>query len=145
MANIGTQLFNELLAAFGKNAAEVIALYADDAIIEYPYAASFGMPARLDKAEYEKHLKSGLEQMPDLKFSNIRVYQTVDPNQYWAEAHGETVIARTGKLYEQDYVMFFRVENGKFSFYREYWNAMPVLDAFGNADDVQTSFSRNQD
>lgn len=137
----GRTLFNRLLEAFNQGAAEVVALYTEDATVEYPYAASLNSAAKLNMREYFNHLKGGLEQMPDIKFSNTRVYQTTGSNAYWAEVHGETTIPKTGKLYQQDYVMYFEVTDGKFSFYREYWNAVPVMEAFGGGESFQETFN----
>ena len=143
-SNIGETLFNRLLEAFNQGAAEVVALYTEDATVEYPYAASLNSASKLNVEEYFNHLKGGLEQMPDIKFSNIHVYQTTASNSYWAEVHGETVIPKTGKLYQQDYVMYFEMTDGKFSFYREYWNAVPVMNAFGGGESFQETFNTNE-
>lgn len=139
-SNDGQILFNRLLEAFNQGAAEVVALYAEDATVEYPYAESLGSNAKLNMREYFNHLKGGLAQMPDIKFSDARVYQTVLPNAFWAEVRGETTIPKTGKLYRQDYVMYFEMTDGKFSFYREYWNAVPVMEAFGG-DSFKETFN----
>ena len=143
-SNIGEMLFNRLLEAFNQGAAEVVTLYAEDATIEYPYAASLNSAEKLNMNEYFNHLKGGLEQMPDIKFSNVRVYQTTEGDSYWAEVHGETTIPKTGKLYQQDYVMYFEVTDGKFSFYREYWNAVPVMEAFGGGESFKETFNTNE-
>ena len=143
-SNIGETLFKRLLEAFNQGAAEVVALYTEDATVEYPYAASLGSAAKLDMSEYFNHLKGGLEQMPAIKFSGVRVYQTTESNCYWAEVHGETVIPKTGKLYRQDYVMYFEVTDDKFSFYREYWNAVPVMNAFGGGESFKETFNTNE-
>jgi uncharacterized protein len=140
-SNVGEILFNNLLAAFNQGAAAVVALYMEDAAVEYPYAASLGSAAKLNMSEYFNHLQGGLEQMPDIEFSNVRVYQTTESNAYWAEVHGETVIPKTGKIYRQDYVMYFKVTDDKFSFYREYWNAVPVMNAFGGGDSFKETFN----
>ncbi len=142
--NNGEMLFKQLLEAFNQGAAEVVALYTEDATVEYPYAASLGAKAKLNMSEYFNHLKGGLEQMPDIKFSNIRVYQITEQDAYWAEVHGETTIPKTGKLYSQDYVMYFEMTDGKFTFYREYWNAVPVMDAFGGGDSFQETFTTKE-
>ena len=142
--NDGQALFNDLLAAFNQGAAQVLALYTEDATVEYPYAASLGSASKLNMRDYENHLKGGLEQMPDIRFSDVRVYQTIEPNAFWAEVHGETVVPKTGKLYRQDYVMYFETRDRKFSFYREYWNAVPVMDAFGGGDSFKETFNTEE-
>lgn len=132
--NIGHGLFNKLLKAFNQTAEEVLSLFTDDAVIEYPYAASLGAPTRLNKQEYSAHLAFILPQMPGIAFSETRVYPLSETSSYWAETHGEAVIRETGKKYEQDYVMYFTVRDGKFGFYREYWNPQAFQQASGGLE-----------
>ncbi|MDQ3712914.1 MAG: nuclear transport factor 2 family protein, partial [Acidobacteriota bacterium] len=108
--NIGLELFNKLLKAFNQTTEEVTALFDDDAVVEYPYAAALGSSSRLNKREYADHLNAILGQMPDIAFSGIRVYPVSNSDSFWAEVHGETLIPKTGKKYEQDYVMYFTVQ-----------------------------------
>ena len=135
--NLGLELFNKLLKTFNQKAEDVTALFDDDALIEYPYAAAMGVKPQLNKREYADHLNAILGQMPDIAFSNVRVYPIANSDSFWAEVHGEVVIPKTGKKYEQDYVMYFTVRDSKFSFYREYWNPVAVLQAFDGLENIQ--------
>lgn len=126
-------LFNDFLAAFNRGAREVSTLFTDDAAIEFPYAASLGSPTRLNKREYTEHLTNILPQMPGILFSETRIYPISETDSYWAETRGAATITDTGKKYEQDYVMYFTVRDGKFSFYREYWNPQVFLQASGGS------------
>lgn len=135
--NLGSELFNKLLAAFNQGAEQVLLLFNDDAVIEYPYAPTVGAPSRYNKREYADYLTSILGQMPDIAFTNRRVYPVSNSDSFWAEVHGEVVIPQTGKKYEQDYVMYFTVQDGKFSFYREYWNPQAFLQAFEGLENIQ--------
>ncbi|MDQ3712154.1 MAG: nuclear transport factor 2 family protein, partial [Acidobacteriota bacterium] len=75
--------------------------------------------------------------------SGIRVYPVSNSDSFWAEVHGETLIPKTGKKYEQDYVMYFTVQDNKFSFYREYWNPMAVLQAFDGLENTQETLENS--
>ncbi|WP_077923231.1 nuclear transport factor 2 family protein [Spirosoma sp. 209] len=129
--NQGQALFQTLLDAFNQDWQTVIDLFTDDAFIEYPYAHTIGVPARLNKDNYRAHLQNILPQMPGIAFSNVRVYPLQQPYTYWAEVHGETTMPATGNLYRQDYVMFFTIAGNQFSRYREYWNPVAFLQASG--------------
>lgn len=136
--NESYRLFKDLLDAFNQGTAEqVLALFTDEAAIEYPYAASVGSPVRLNKQEYREHLRSILPKMPGIEFSEIRVYPLEETDSYWAEVHGEAKIPETSKKYEQDYVIYFTVQDNKFSFYREYWNPQVVLGAFDGFENTK--------
>lgn len=138
----GEEIFNNLLLAFSFNADSVIRLFNKDAIIEFPYASSLGTAERLNNQEYYNYLKGGLPNMPNIKFQNIKVYPTIN-NAYWAEAHGEVKIPRTGKLYKQKYVMYFILKEGKISLYREYWDSIAGQKAFGHEQSLEEIFNKN--
>lgn len=138
----GEAIFLQLLSSFSKDADAVISLFHKDVVIEYPYAHSLGTSSKLNYTEYLNYLKDALPGMPNLTFSNVSVYSTED-NSYVAEAHAETVIPSTGKLYKQDYVMIFKLKEGKIHFYREYWNTMAGIDAFGGKAALQKNFKKD--
>lgn len=140
----GYQIYEALLKAFGVGTEAVTALFNDDATIEFPYAPSIGAAGKQNMEAYCNHLEGGLKNMPNLKFSDIRVYPLQEEDTYWAEAHGETTIHSTGILYQQDYVMYFILKDGKFSFYREYSNPLPALKAFGGTQATLDMFNVNK-
>ena len=123
----GHQILLDLLNAFNKDTATVLSLFDPGAIVEYPYARSLGSAYYLTMDDYRKHLDHILEDMPDIIFTGLTIYPLQEPDSYWAEFHGETTVPATGALYQQDYVVNFRLENGKFIYYKEYWNVLPVL------------------
>jgi uncharacterized protein len=129
-----TQVFTTFLSLMVKDVQALINLYAEDAIVEFPYA--FDTPRQLEgkKAIYS-YMKNALKQMENLKFTNIRVYPTTNPNVLWAEVHGEAVIAATGHAYEQDYVMRMETRAGKIVHYREYWNPTIAIEGWANTQD----------
>lgn len=135
----GLELFDKLLKAFNQKAEDVTALFNDDAFIEYPYAGAVGAQTRLNMQEYANHLNAILGQMPDITFTDIRVYPVSNSDSFWAEVHGEVLIPKTGKKYEQDYVMYFTAQNGKFIFYREDWNPQAFLRAFNESENTQST------
>ncbi|MEM9458383.1 MAG: nuclear transport factor 2 family protein [Myxococcota bacterium] len=109
-----------------------LALFADDAVIEFPYAASLGTAARLDgKDAIRAYFGGSVPTMEDLAFSNVRRYPAGDPDVAWLEVHGAARIPSTGRRYEQDYVMFGRAREGQLVLYREYWDPWVAARAFG--------------
>lgn len=137
----GGMIFRKLLSSFNKGAEAVISLFHQEALIEYPYAVSLGTASSLNYAAYKNYLTQALPDMPNLEFSNIRV-RAMDAHSYVAEVHAESLIPATGKLYKQDYVMFFTLRDGKILGYREYWNPMAGMDAFGGKEELQKTFKK---
>lgn len=133
----GHQILLHLLNAFNRDTESVLALFNPKAIVEYPYAKSLGSAYHLTMDDYRKHLDNILGNMPDIIFTGVNVYALKEQDSYWAEFHGETTVPTTGALYQQDYVVNFKLEKGKFSYYKEYWNVLPVLKALMGKEQVQ--------
>ncbi|MDI1480206.1 nuclear transport factor 2 family protein [Polyangium sp. y55x31] len=131
------QALDEHLALISKDIQRWLELFADDAVVEFPYAPA-GFPARLEgKAAIDAYFRPTPQTFAGLTFSNVRRYVTTDPDVVLAEVHGTAFIPTTGKRYEQDYLMVLRTKEGKIVHYREYWNVGLALEAFGGTDAVR--------
>lgn len=125
----------ELMRFIGADVEAWLSLFADDAVVEFPYAPSIQRPARLDgKAAIAAYFRPAIALFLDLTFRDVRLVPGADPDVAVVEAHGSATIATTGKRYEQDYVLFVRTRNGAVVSYREYWNPLPGIEAFGRDD-----------
>jgi uncharacterized protein len=117
------------LSLMGEDLPALMNLYAEDAVVEFPYA--FDIPRRLvGKKAIHSYLKDTLAQMQDLRFTNIRVYSTTDPNILLAEVQGEAIIAATGLPYQQEHVIRLEARDG-----REYWNPMMTIEGWADTQD----------
>ena len=127
------EIFDKHLTLMLTNIEAWSGLLAEKIIVEFPYAAALGAPQRLEgKSAVFNHIKAALARMPNLTFTNVRKYPTLNPNLLWAEFHGEAIIATTGLLYQQDYVAQMQIEDGKVIHYREYWNPAAVMNTWGD-------------
>ncbi|MEG3843589.1 nuclear transport factor 2 family protein [Microcoleus sp. herbarium14] len=139
---MNTQLLTDHLALIGKDTEAWINLFAEDAVVEFPYASALNLPERFEgKSAIYNHMKKMVAQMQDLVFTNVREYQTSNPNVLLAEVHGEADIVATGRHYQQDYVMRLETKDGKIVHYREYWNPVPVIDAMGDTQNLRQFFT----
>lgn len=135
-----TQVLTELLSLMSKASQTWVDLLAEDAVVEFPYASN--TPKRLEgKEAIYNYIKDALVQMQDLMFTNIRVYPTTNPNILWAEFRGEAIIVPTDRHYQQDYVIRLETREGKIIHYREYWNPMSVIEAWGGTQNLPQSFN----
>lgn len=123
-----------------KNDRTLVDLFAEDAVLESPYAP--GTPERkIGRAAIYNFIKNALTQMQDLRYSNIRVYPTTNPNLLWAEFHGEAIAVATGRQYQQDYVLQLETREGKIVRYRTYSNPMSAIEAWGSTQDLHSYFN----
>jgi ketosteroid isomerase-like protein/quercetin dioxygenase-like cupin family protein len=135
------EVFAAHLALLGKDVQAWLDLFAENAVIEFPYAST--TPGQLEgKAAIYNYMKDVPAQMQDLVFTNVRIYPTA-PNVLFAEVHGEAIIVATGRHYQQDYVMQLETQEGKIIHYREYWNPVPALEAWGGRQNLRQSFNAN--
>jgi uncharacterized protein len=87
------------------------------------------------------YMKDVPAQMENLIFTNVREYQTSNHNILFAEVHGEATIVTTSRHYQQDYVMRLETQDGKIVHYREYWNPIPAIEAWGGSQNLRQSFN----
>ncbi|MFP2905307.1 nuclear transport factor 2 family protein [Pyxidicoccus sp. 3LFB2] len=114
-----------------------LTLFADDAIVEFPYAAGTGLPSRLVGKEAIRNYFSGTPGVfKNLTFRDIRKHGTQDPDVAIGEAHGSATIATTSRPYEQDYVFVLQCREGRILRYREYWNPNAATESFGSLENV---------
>lgn len=124
------ELFGALLSKLTSDIGGLFTLMTPDAIVEFPYAGSVGLPARVEGLDaIRKHFTDVMAHVgfSNFQFSNLRSYPGAGGDNAWFEVHG-TADLPGGKKYEQDYVMYLRAENGKIAHYREYWNMVPIVE-----------------
>lgn len=130
------RVFTTLLSVISKDARACVDLMAEDVVVEFPYAS--GTLGRLEgKEAIYNYLEDALAQMPDLMFTNIRVYPTTNPNILWAEFHGEAVVVSTGRQYQQDYVIRLETREGKIVHHHEYSNPMSAIKAWDRTQNLR--------
>jgi len=106
-------------------------LFADDAVVVFPYAPSVGYAARLEgKAAIAAYFRATPAVFTELRFRDLVLVPGEDPHVAIAEVHGSAKLMPGAHPYEQDYVMILRTEGGKAIEYREYWNPLVGLDHF---------------
>lgn len=134
------EIFSTFLSLMSQDVRSLLDLCAEDAVVEFPYAAN--TPRRLEgKETIYNYIKDALAQMSDLVFTNIHTYPTTNPNILWAEFHGEAIIVSTGRHYQQDYAIRLETKEGKLVHYREYWNPMSAIEAWGDTQNLRQSFN----
>lgn len=100
-------------------------LIADDLVWELPFAPTLGHPARLDgRDQVLGHVGWFIGAVENFRFFDVRIHPGANPLEASAEVKAEGLIKPTGRLYEQDYVLFVRVENGKLASIREYFDPL---------------------
>lgn len=105
-------------------------LITDDVVWELPYAPAIGHPARLSgREQVVDHVTWFVGAVENFRFFDLRVYPCADPESAVAEVRAEGLIKPTGRIYQQEYVLFLRAVGGKIAFLREYFDPTRAADA----------------
>ncbi|MBW0447128.1 phenazine biosynthesis protein [bacterium M00.F.Ca.ET.228.01.1.1] len=108
-------------------------LIADDVVWELPYAAGIGHPTRLTgREEVFRHASWFVGALADFRFFDLRLLPGANPEQAVAQVRAEGLIKPTGRIYQQEYVVFLGAREGKIAHLREYFDpvqAAKALDA----------------
>lgn len=124
-----TQALHAHLDLIARDIERWLDLFADDAVVEFPYAASVGAAGRLEgKAAIAAYFRGTPGVFLGLRFRDLQVRPVQGESTVVAEVHGSATLAPTGKGYEQDYVMVLETSGGRITRYREYWNPLPYLE-----------------
>lgn len=117
-----------------------IELWQPDGVFEQPFATE-GFPARLEGREAILNHVTGMDRIfQDFRFFDIEVHATADPDLHVLTLRSDSTIIPTGRRYANEYVVFLRLRDGLISHYREYFNPLIVLDAFGDKDLLNSVF-----
>ncbi|PTB63669.1 NTF2-like protein [Trichoderma citrinoviride] len=106
-------------------------LWAPDAILEMPYAAA-PHPTRVEGIDAIATTAwwFAMCMADDFNVQIKKMYPVEGDDAAFVEYVMVGTVKTTRKLYEQDYISYFRVENGKIVLFREYFDTARVAAAF---------------
>ncbi|MFJ2771046.1 nuclear transport factor 2 family protein [Streptomyces sp. NPDC087300] len=117
-----------LALLLAKDIAGWVELWAEDGVLEFPFAPE-GWPRRLDGkaavADYMRHYPDHID-LHD--FPDVRMHQTVEPGTVVVEMRGVGRLVKTGAPFDMTYIAVVTVRDGLISSYRDYWNPLAVLE-----------------
>lgn len=80
------------------------------------------------------HGEWSLRMFPDWQWTNVKIYDTQDPNQFWVECDGEGQILYPDYPpghYQNHFIHSFLLDNGRIQQNREFMNPFQQLRALG--------------
>lgn len=110
---------------------ELIEYFADDAVMELPFA-----PGNMEKAYRGKAAVLGFQEFARDSFSSFTmsveaIHETADPNVVICEHRSDGVVAANNRPYRNRYVTIFTFDDdGLVTNWREYYDAGVVVRAF---------------
>lgn len=108
-------------------------LWADDAVQEIPFAPEIEgfEPVWKTKEKILAYYNKAIPGRREHQFWIHVLHQTADPDCLIVEASAHSIVAATGKVYDQRYVFIFRLRDGKIVLNREHVNPLAFMKAFG--------------
>jgi len=110
---------------------ELVTLFADDAVMELPFA-----PGRMPRSHEGKAAIGEFQRFARDAFSRFSmtvdaIHETTDPHVVVAEHRSDGVVAANGRPYRNHYVTFFTFDDdGRIASWREFYDAGVVVRAF---------------
>jgi uncharacterized protein (TIGR02246 family) len=105
-------------------------LFAPDAVIEMPFGALPGMPARLAGREairdYSRQVMASPLRIEDFEMTEL--YQSQDPEVVIAEVRAKATVTTTGRSFTATSIQVFRIRDGHIVLFRDFADPRVVED-----------------
>jgi len=111
-----------------------IALWADDGQLDFPFAPAGRQRTYRGREEILRYMRAASGKMVIEGVEGVRLIPAQDPAIAMVELTIRGHAADDGAPYNQSYVLVFETENGLLKRYREYWNPLVSIDAFGGRE-----------
>ncbi|QDY08289.1 nuclear transport factor 2 family protein [Micromonospora sp. HM134] len=130
--NPSTALFHRAMhLLLAKDMPGFIALFADDAALEFPFAPA-GQPGRIaGRAAVHDYLIDYPAILDVREITEVTVHETTDPAVIVTEFTAVGVVVATGEPYRLRYIAVLTVRDGHIVRYRDYWNPQAAQDLLG--------------
>ncbi|MFI7618226.1 nuclear transport factor 2 family protein [Nonomuraea terrae] len=124
-----------------KDMAAFAGLWAEDGVIEFPFAAP-GYPSRVEgRPAIQEYMRDYPDILDVRQIVQETVHQSVDPEVAIVEFEVAGVVPRTGKSYRMRYVAVATVRGGEIQLYRDYWSPLAAADVLGGLEMVNQAFA----
>jgi len=135
------EVFERLIRAVSeKRLEELPALYADDAVVEHPFAIP--EPSRLEgREQLREHFAAGAAMPVEMEARNVVVHETKDPEVIVAEFEYHGRSTTTGRAFTVAAIFVMRVRDSRIVASRDYGNHLAVAVATGRLPEVVSAFT----
>jgi uncharacterized protein len=107
----------------------IIPFFADEAIVEFPFAVE-GHPRFIRGiADITNFFGRAARVFKSIKFLDVEVFPMADPDLAFGEFRSSGVLTRGGIAFANTYVVSARVHNGHLVSYREFYDPQVIVTA----------------
>lgn len=133
-AAIEQLLQNYMLLFSAQRWDEWIDLWADDGVLEFPFAPPGRRGRYTGKADILAYMKPLGGRMKVSALDYYDIYPMRDPSMVCIEMGFQATNAETGAPYNQKYISIIKMKDGKVALFKEYWNPIVSMDANGGRE-----------
>ena len=109
-------------------------LWSEDSVLEFPYAPEGAVNRYVGRNDIVAYMSGTADYIKVNRVASVRVHPMLDPHAAVVELQIEGSITASAKPYNQRYVTFFQLKDGKIQHYREYWSPLITMEAMGGYD-----------
>jgi uncharacterized protein len=138
------EVFARLLRGIADGAwPDLPGLYAEDAVVEQPFAAP--QPTRLEGREaIRQHFATAARGPLELRASNVVVHETGDPEVIIAEFGYAGRVTTTGHAFRVANIQVLRVRDARIVSSRDYHNHLALAAALGRLPQLVAAFTSQE-
>ncbi|MEH2334264.1 nuclear transport factor 2 family protein [Nostoc sp.] len=123
---------------------EWIDLWADDAILKFPYAPEGRQGVFKGKEAILTYMSGTTGKISVDSVADLQIYPMLDPEAATVELEINGRLLLDDTPYNQRYITIFQFKGGKIQHYREYWNPLISMKAYGGYDAWMAQFAGGQ-
>lgn len=136
--SVARAFFNTLVI---KDRDALLSLWHEDGIQEMPFAPE-GVPRQINgHAELRTFWSAVFDGVAEIAFSSIELRAMDDPSVVLSQHQGSVKLTN-GTRYDNQYVSIFYLRGARIAAYREYFDPLIVLRAWGSAADLGQRFGK---
>lgn len=129
-----SDLFREgIRLLLADDAAGWVDLFADDGVIEFPFAPE-GRPRRVEGRDaIGAYLRGIGDHIAYEDFPYVDIHETTAPERIVVEMRATGRVTTTGSPFAMTYIAVVTAVDGRFTHYRDYWNPLATPDSLKEA------------
>lgn len=109
-------------------------LWADDGVIEFPFAPE-GWPKRLEgKAAVADYMRGYPDHIDIRELPELQIHEMADTSTIVVEMRAVGTLVQTGAPFDMTYIAVVSFADGRITRYRDYWNPLTVTEHGAAAD-----------
>ena len=133
-ASIAATAFLDALAISDADA--IAGMWADDAVLKFPFAPK-GFPESVEgQPAIEKYFRDALAAVTPIAYPNRVVTPLADPNACVIEFDSQLTVGSDPTVQENSYITIVRVRDGKIVLFKEHYDSVKRVAGFPSADEV---------